>query len=64
MVDEERHGGGSIGRAKEEEERILHDRHPEVIIKTPRGISASSYDGQVIRVGGPPCNEVLDGRAV
>jgi hypothetical protein len=37
--------------------------HPEVLIKTPRGISASSYDGQVIRVGGPPCNEVLDGRA-
>ena len=61
MIDEERHCGESIGRAKEGEE----GGHcmVGVLIKTPGGISASSYDGQVIRVGGPPCNEVLDGRA-
>jgi hypothetical protein len=61
MVNKERHSGRSIGCAKEEEE----SGHCMigVLIKTPGGISASSYDGQVIRVGEPSCNEVLDGRA-
>jgi hypothetical protein len=63
MVDKERHDEVSIGCEREGEGGSRHCGYMAgVLIKAREESRTRTLNGQVIRVGGPPCNEVLDGR--